>query len=115
MTDLKRIAQARGLTVRMASVLPVALLRAAPVQRPCAAGVVVAEQVGADRLRQGGIVDQQRDIFARPLAGAFPAGADLRAVVIAEMNAIVGRVLGIGRLGRNDGDFLVIVKGGCVR
>jgi hypothetical protein len=49
------------------------------VQRPGVAGIVVAEQVGADRLRQGRIVDQQRDIFAGALAGAFPARADLRA------------------------------------
>jgi hypothetical protein len=30
-------------------------------------------------MRQGRIVDLQRDIIAGALAGAFPAGADLRA------------------------------------
>ena len=52
---LERLAaQARGLTVCMASVLPIALLRAAPVQRPCAACVVVAEQVEGRERRGAG-------------------------------------------------------------
>jgi hypothetical protein len=59
------------------------------------------KQVGADRLRESGIVDLQRDIFAGFLSGAAPAGANLRSVLTAGMNAVVRRVLGIAVLGRN--------------
>ena len=65
--------------------------------------VVGLEQIGADRLPEAGIVKLQRDIVARLLPVAFPARsnlrADLGAIVIAEMDAIVRRVLRV-RLGR---------------
>src|SRR5690606_7798826 len=96
---------------RIASVLPVTLLRTAPVQRPGAACVVVAEQIGADRLRQGRIVDQESDVFAGAFAGALPARADLRAIVIALMEAIVRGVLRIRGLGGDDSDFAVEREG----
>ena len=53
------------------------------------------EEIGADRKCEGRVVDLQRDVFTSLLAGAFPAGADLRSVVIAVMDAIVGRVLAV--------------------
>ena len=68
----------------------------------CGAVVAGLEQVGADRLRESGIVDLQRDIFAGLLAGAGPARADLRSILVAGVNAVVWRVLGIDMLGRNN-------------
>ena len=53
------------------------------------------EEIGADRKRKGRVVDLQRDLFASLLAGAFPACADLRSVVIAVMYTIVGRVFAV--------------------
>ena len=75
------------------------------MQRPSRLIVAGLEQVGTDRLQEGGIVNEQRDIVARFLADAFPGGVDLRSIVIAEMNAIVGRVLGVGMLGGNEHQF----------
>ena len=84
-----------------------ALRRTVPVQHP--GGLVVArlEEVGADRLRECGIVDDERDVLAGLLAGALPARADLRAVAVAEVDAIVRRILGIGGFGRNEGEVSV--------
>ncbi len=63
------------------------------MQRPGRAAIVVAEHVGADRVRECRIVDQQRDVFAGLLSGAFPSGADLRARLIVhaveDMHAIL--------------------------
>jgi hypothetical protein len=53
------------------------------------------------------IVDQQRNVFAGSLAGALPARANLRAFVIAVMDAVVGRVVDIGRFGRDDTDLAI--------
>lgn len=78
-----------------------ALGRASPEQVECGAVVAGLEQVGADRLGEGGIVDLQRDIFAGLLSSATPARADLRSILVASVNPIVWRVLGIGVLGRN--------------
>jgi len=36
------------------------------------------EQIGADRLGKAGVVEDEGDVGASPLAGVFPAGADLR-------------------------------------
>ena len=63
------------------------------------------EQVGADRLRERGIIDLQRDIFAGLFAGAGPARADLRTVLVAGMNAVVWRVLGVAMIGGDYGQL----------
>lgn len=58
------------------------------MQAPIAAILVRLEQAGADRLLEDGIVENDGDERSRALAGMFPACADLRPVLIAEMNAI---------------------------
>ena len=52
-----------------------ALRRPGPEQVECGAVAAGLEQVGAERLREGGIVDLQRDILAGFLSGAAPARA----------------------------------------
>jgi len=79
----------------MASVPLAALRRAVPVEAPSRLVVAGLEQVGAHRLREDGIVEEQRDILASLLAGPLPAGADLGAIFVAEMDAVVRRVLGV--------------------
>ena len=61
----------------------------------CGAIAAGLEQVGADRLREPGIIDLERDILAGLFAGAGPARADLRSVLVAGVNAVVWRVLGV--------------------
>src|SRR6202030_3582255 len=67
--------------------------------------------MGAARLCEGGIVELQGDVVAGLLAGAFPARsnvrADLRAIVIAEMDAIVRRVLRISLVDGNQNEFSI--------
>ena len=58
------------------------------MQAPVAAVFVRLEQAGADRLLENWIVEKHGDERSRALAGMFPACADLRPVLIAEMNAI---------------------------
>jgi hypothetical protein len=67
--------------------------------------VAVLEEVGADRLRECGIVELDRDEIAGLVAGALPARADLRAFLAPGMNAVVRRVLGFARFCHNDGDL----------
>ena len=55
--------------MRTISVLLARLLRPVPAQRPGRLVARVLEQRGADRLREGGIVDAERDVFP----GAFAA------------------------------------------
>src|SRR3546814_1724544 len=82
-------------------------LRAAPVQRPGGLVVAVLEEVGADRLRQGGIVDHQRNVVAGLFADLLPARADLRAVFGPVKDAIGGRVFRVRWFGGNDGQLAV--------
>src|SRR3989344_5575822 len=86
----------------MASVPLAALRRTVPVEAPGRLVVAGLEEVGAHRLREDGAVKKQRDIFAGLLAGPLPAGADLGAIFVAEMDAVVRRVLGVGRFGRKE-------------
>src|SRR5216683_8291242 len=94
---------------RMASRRLMAARRAIPQQIECRSLVVGLEQIGADRLPEAGIVKLQGDIIARLLPAAFPARsnlrADLGAIVIAEMDAIVRRVLRISLVDRNQNEF----------
>src|SRR5882724_3540004 len=89
----------------MASRRLIATRRAIPQQIECRSLVVGLEQIGADRLPEAGIVKLQGDIVARLFPGAFPARTnfrtDLGAVNIAEMDAIVRRVLGVSLVDRN--------------
>lgn len=63
------------------------------------------EQVGADRLGEDRIVNQQRDKFSGLLAGALPAGADLGTIgAPAAVNPEVRRILAIAGIGQNDGE-----------
>src|SRR3546814_5542493 len=84
---------------------------AAPVQRPVGSGGSGPEQVGADRLREDGIVYRQRDVVAGLFADALPAGADLGPVLLTDVNTEVGRVLGVRRLGWNEGQFGISAQG----
>lgn len=77
--------------------------RAVPVQRPGGADVIVAEEIGADRLRQGGIVEQDREVLTGLLAVALSSGSDLRAVRITGMHAIGRSVLGLAFFHRDKG------------
>ena len=59
----------------------------------------------ADRLREGGIVEAQRDVIPGALAGLVPAGADFGSVLgLAEMNAPVGCIVAVLRLGWDDAE-----------
>src|SRR6266849_1426361 len=66
-----------------------------PQQIECRSLVVGLEQIGADRLPEAGIVKLQGDIVAGLLPAAFPTRsnlrADLGAINIAEMDAIIWR------------------------
>src|SRR6266849_4611294 len=81
----------------MASRRLIATWRAIPQQIECRSRLIGLEQIGADRLRKAGIVKLQGDIIARLLPAAFPSRsnfwAELGAINIAEMDAIVRRVL----------------------
>jgi hypothetical protein len=55
---------------------------AVPVQNPHTVIAVRLEEIGADGVTERGIVELQRDVLARLLAGALPAGSDLRSVII---------------------------------
>ena len=73
--------------------------RTIPQQIECRSLVVGLEQIGADRLPEAGIVKLQGDIVASLFPGALPARsnlrADLGAIVITEIEAIVRRILGV--------------------
>ena len=59
-------------------------------------------------MRQGGIVDQHREIVSGLLAGARPGGADLGAAFIrAEVNTVIGRVFHPCGVDHDDGDLAV--------
>src|ERR1700751_487787 len=62
------------------------------------------EQVGADRGREGRIIDHERNVIACPLAGALPACADLH---IAREHAVIWGVFGVARDHRDDVDLAV--------
>src|SRR5713226_9761399 len=93
----------------MASRRLIAARRTIPQQSECRSRLVGLEQIGADRLPEAGIVKLQGDIVARLFPGAFPARtnfwADLGANVIAEMDAIVRRVLRIWLVDGNQNEF----------
>jgi len=93
----------------MASRRLIAARRTTPQQSECHSLVVGLEQIGADRLPEAGIVQLQGDIVARLFPGAFPARSNLRAnlgaVNIAEMDAIVRRALRISLVDRNQNQF----------
>src|SRR5216683_4179314 len=93
----------------MASRRLMAARRTIPQQIELRSLVVGLEQIGADRLRKAGIVKLQGDIVARLFPGAFPARsnlwADLGAINIAEMDAIVRRALRISLVDRNQNQF----------
>src|SRR3546814_7836024 len=61
----------------------------------------------SDRLRQGGIVDHQRNVVAGLFADLLPARADLRAVFGPVKDAIGGRVFRVRWFGGNDGQLAV--------
>ena len=64
------------------------------------------EQIGADRLREDRIVDQQRDIGAGFLAGSLPTGTDLDpGLVIAKMNAEIRCIFGISFFDRDENEL----------
>src|SRR6266851_2981221 len=94
---------------RIASRRLIAARRAIPLQSEYRSLVVGLEQIGADRLPEAGIVKLQGDIIARLLPAAFPAcsnfWADLVAIVIPEMDAIVRRVLRISLVDGNQNEF----------
>src|SRR6266849_3813666 len=94
---------------RMASRRLMAAGGAIPQQIECRSLVVGLEQICADRLPEAGIVKRQGDIGARLFPGAFPARAnfwaDLGAINIAEMDAIVRRVLRISLVDGNQNEF----------
>src|SRR5579875_241328 len=92
---------------RMRSIPIAALRRTVPVQHPRRLVIARLKQIGADRLRERRIVDDQRDILAGLLAGTLPARADLRSVAVAHVDAIVRRILGIGGFGRYEGKVSV--------
>ena len=52
-----------------------------------------------------GIVDLQGDVIAGLFAGAFPSGADLGSVIVAVVNTIVRRILGVGVLSGDEHDL----------
>src|SRR5690606_19428754 len=85
---------------------------ATPVQRPRRARIIVAEQVGADGMRECWIVQQHRKVFASLFAGAFPGCTDLRAFNGTVMDAVVGDILCVRFLHRNDDEFAI--EGECV-
>jgi len=89
----------------MASRRLMAARRTTPQQIELRSLVVGLEQIGADRLPEAGIVKLQGDIIARLLPAAFSARsnfwADLSAIVIPEMDAIVRRVLRISLVDGN--------------
>ena len=66
-------------------------------------GVIVAEEVGSDRLRQSGIVEQDREVLTGLLAAALPGCSNFRAVRITDMHAIGRCVLGLALFQRNEG------------
>src|SRR3546814_19821516 len=82
-----------------------------PDLRPVGSVGIGPEQVGADRLREDGIVYRQRDVVAGLFADALPAGADLGPVLLTDVNKEVGRVLGARRLGWNEGQFGISAQG----
>src|SRR5229473_1950926 len=96
---------------RMASRRLMAARWTTPQQIELRSLVVGLEQIGADRLRKAGIVKLQGDIIACLLPAAFPARsnfwADLSAIVIPEMDAIVRRVLRISLVDRNQNQFRI--------
>ena len=79
----------------MRSIPLAALGRAVPVQHPRRLVVAGLKEIGADRLLQRRVIDDERDVFACFLAGAFPARADFRAVGIAKVDPKIGRILDI--------------------
>ena len=62
------------------------------------------EQVGADRVCEGRIIDYKRNVVARPLAGALPASADLH---FAREHAIIRGVFGIACDRRDNVDLAI--------
>src|SRR6266849_3802553 len=98
-----------GGRTRMASRRLIAAGGANPQQIECSSRLIGLEQIGADRLPKAGIVKLQGDIVACLLPGAFPASsnlrADLGAIVIAEMDAIVRRALRISLVDRKQNQF----------
>src|SRR5665213_459629 len=85
----------------MASILLTAFLGPAPVQTPGGFVVQRLKEIGADRLCKCWVIQQDSDIVSSLFAGAFPASANFRSIFIIEMNAVVGCVLGITRISRN--------------
>src|SRR3546814_12820139 len=74
-----------------------ALRRAIPVQAPGRFIVGRLEEVGADRMTEGRVVDLQRDIVTGLLTRALPPRTDFRPVIVgAEMAAEVRCALGVG-------------------
>src|SRR6516165_2612709 len=62
------------------------------------------EQVGADQVCEGRIIDHERNVIACPLAGALPARADLH---LTREHAIIRSVFGVARDRRDDVDLAV--------
>lgn len=85
------------------SFLLVALRRPVPHQVPDLLVGLRPEQGGADRLREGRVVEGDREVVAGLLAAAVPRRAYL--AVVCGVDAMVRRILGIGVLGRADGQL----------
>ena len=77
------------------------------MQRPGRLVVAIAKEVRAYRLRERRVVELDRDIVSGLFAGAFPAGANLGAVLVTGVNAVVRRILRFARICRHNGDIPV--------
>ena len=62
------------------------------MQGPSRTGIVVTEEIGADRMPESGIVYDKRDVLAGAFAGAHPARADFWTFVTALVDAVVRTV-----------------------
>ena len=81
------------------------------MQAPVASVLVRLEQAGADRLLEDGIVEQDRNERPGAFPGMFPARADFRSVLVAEVDAVGGRILRLGVLCWNEGQLRVEREG----
>ena len=82
-----------------------AFYRARPEQMERGTIASGLEQVGADRMCEGRVVDLERNIFAGFFAGAGPACSNLGPLLVAHVNTVVRRVLGVRMIGRHDGEL----------
>src|SRR5690606_34683070 len=65
------------------------------------------EQHRAKRRPENRAVDLKCDVIAGTLANPLPRAADLGTLLIVEMDAVIGRAIGLGRIERDKHDCLV--------